>query len=181
VAWPAPAAARTRPSARNLDLKSGRWTVRLPARVLGSPRPTSIPPPPGTSSSPTRWPGRRGLPCRASRWPGCAGSIRRDRHCAGAAQPAPPGGGKRRRRAGPSGASAAPWRRRGRRPARWWRWAVWFTEKERDGLLFIGEKGAPIYQHSTAKHQRKLAQSIDEEVRQQLRESSAGRQQAREA
>ncbi|MEU5595686.1 tyrosine-type recombinase/integrase [Streptomyces sp. NPDC020298] len=117
---------------------------------------------------------------------------------------------------------------------------AWFAEKERDGLLFIGEKGAPfrrstfgrkwrkartkvgmpdnfrfydlrhtgntlaadtgaklkdlmvragqsseraqlIYQHSTAKHQRKLAQSIDVEVRQQLRESSAGWQQAREA
>ncbi|MGW1564022.1 tyrosine-type recombinase/integrase [Streptomyces sp. NPDC002144] len=116
----------------------------------------------------------------------------------------------------------------------------WFAEKERDGLLFIGEKGAPfrsstfgrkwrkartkvgmpdnfrfydlrhtgntlaadtgaklkdlmvragqsseraqlIYQHSTARHQRKLAQSIDVEVRQQLRDSSAGRQQAREA
>ncbi|MFF0091521.1 tyrosine-type recombinase/integrase [Streptomyces canus] len=106
----------------------------------------------------------------------------------------------------------------------------WFAEKERDGLVFIGEKGAPfrrstfgrkwrrvrtkvgmpgnfrfydlrhtgntlaadtgaklkdlmvragqsseraqlIYQHSTAKHQRKLAQGIDAEVRQQLRQA----------
>ncbi|MEV7287018.1 site-specific integrase [Streptomyces sp. NPDC093252] len=103
----------------------------------------------------------------------------------------------------------------------------WFAEKERDGLLFIGEKGAPfrrstfgrkwrkartkvgmpdnfrfydlrhtgntlaadtgaklkdlmvragqsseraqlIYQHSTARHQRKLAKAIDAEVRGQL-------------
>ncbi|MFG3010093.1 tyrosine-type recombinase/integrase [Streptomyces cinerochromogenes] len=108
----------------------------------------------------------------------------------------------------------------------------WFAEKELDGLLFVGEKGAPfrrstfgrkwrkarrkvgmpdtfrfydlrhtgntlaadtgaklkdlmvrvgqsseraqlIYQHSTAKHQRRLAQGIDAVVRQQLRESVA--------
>ena len=106
----------------------------------------------------------------------------------------------------------------------------WFAEKERDGLIFVGEKGAPfrrstfgrkwrkartkvgmpdnfrfydlrhtgntlaadtgaklkdlmvragqsseraqmIYQHSTAKHQRKLARGIDAEVRQQLRQA----------
>ncbi|MFI1481914.1 tyrosine-type recombinase/integrase [Streptomyces sp. NPDC020747] len=106
----------------------------------------------------------------------------------------------------------------------------WFAEKEPDGLLFVGEKGAPfrrstfgrkwrkartkvgmpknfrfydlrhtgntlaadtgaklkdlmvragqsseraqlIYQHSTAKHQRRLAQGIDAEVRAQLREA----------
>ncbi|MEV6963209.1 site-specific integrase [Streptomyces sp. NPDC051207] len=116
----------------------------------------------------------------------------------------------------------------------------WFAEKEPDGLLFVGEKGAPfrrstfgrkwrkartkvgmpgnfrfydlrhtgntlaadtgaklkdlmvragqssgraqlIYQHSTAKHQRKLAQGIDAEVRQQLGESSAGQRRSREA
>ncbi|MQY36024.1 putative prophage phiRv2 integrase [Streptomyces sp. RB17] len=115
----------------------------------------------------------------------------------------------------------------------------WFAEKEPNGLLFVGEKGAPfrrstfgrkwrkarkkvgmpdnfrfydlrhtgntlaadtgaklkdlmvragqsseraqlIYQHSTAKHQRKLAQGIDAEVRQQLGEAAAG-QQARQA
>ncbi|QTU47450.1 site-specific integrase [Streptomyces scabiei] len=108
----------------------------------------------------------------------------------------------------------------------------WFAEKGPDGLLFVGEKGAPfrrstfgrkwrkartkvgmpenfrfydlrhtgntlaadtgaklkdlmvragqsseraqlIYQHSTAKHQRKLAQSIDVEVRQQLHKPDA--------
>ncbi|MGY1499646.1 tyrosine-type recombinase/integrase [Streptomyces sp. QTS52] len=108
----------------------------------------------------------------------------------------------------------------------------WFAEKESDGLLFVGEKGAPfrrstfgrkwrkartkvgvpknfrfydlrhtgntlaadtgaklkdlmvragqsseraqlIYQHSTAKHQRRLARGIDTEVRQQLREATA--------
>lgn len=107
----------------------------------------------------------------------------------------------------------------------------WFAEKEVDGLLFVGEKGAPfrrstfgrkwrkartkvgmpenfrfydlrhtgntlaadtgaklkdlmvragqsseraqlIYQHSTAKHQQKLAQGIDVEVRARLREAS---------
>ncbi|MGQ4329279.1 tyrosine-type recombinase/integrase [Streptomyces hayashii] len=116
----------------------------------------------------------------------------------------------------------------------------WFAEKERDGLLFIGEKGAPfrrstfgrkwrkartkvgmpdnfrfydlrhtgntlaadtgaklkdlmvragqsseraqlIYQHSTAKHQRRLAQGIDTEVRAQLREASSAQPGAREA
>ncbi|MBK3580902.1 site-specific integrase [Streptomyces sp. MBT65] len=117
----------------------------------------------------------------------------------------------------------------------------WFAEKEVDGLLFIGEKGAPfrrstfgrkwrkartkvgmpdnfrfydlrhtgntlaadtgaklkdlmvragqsseraqlIYQHSTAKHQQKLAQGIDVEVRAQLREASPRSQRdAREA
>ncbi|MFF7735519.1 tyrosine-type recombinase/integrase [Streptomyces sp. NPDC007984] len=115
----------------------------------------------------------------------------------------------------------------------------WFAEKERDGLLFVGEKGAPfrrstfgrkwrkartkvgmpdnfrfydlrhtgntlaadtgaklkdlmvragqsseraqlIYQHSTAKHQRKLAAGIDAEVRTQLREAAA-EQSVREA
>lgn len=108
----------------------------------------------------------------------------------------------------------------------------WFAEKEPDGLLFVGEKGAPfrrstfgrkwrnarkktgmadnfrfydlrhtgntlaadtgaklkdlmvragqsseraqlIYQHSTAKHQRRLAQGIDAEVRERLRASAA--------
>ncbi|MDQ1037668.1 integrase [Streptomyces sp. V3I8] len=107
----------------------------------------------------------------------------------------------------------------------------WFAEKEVDGLLFIGEKGAPfrrstfgrkwrkartkvgmpenfrfydlrhtgntlaadtgaklkdlmvragqsseraqpIYQHSTAKHQQKLAHGLDVEVRARLREAS---------
>jgi integrase len=43
------------------------------------------------------------------------------------------------------------------------------------------ERAQLIYQHSTVKHQRKLAQGIDAEVRQQLRESGAGRQQTREA
>ncbi|MGX9891542.1 tyrosine-type recombinase/integrase [Streptomyces sp. NPDC002276] len=117
----------------------------------------------------------------------------------------------------------------------------WFAEKEVDGLLFVGEKGAPfrrstfgrkwrkartkvgmpenfrfydlrhtgntlaadtgaklkdlmvragqsseraqlIYQHSTAKHQQKLAQGIDVEVRAQLREASPRAQRdAREA
>ncbi|MFF5537292.1 tyrosine-type recombinase/integrase [Streptomyces cinerochromogenes] len=110
----------------------------------------------------------------------------------------------------------------------------WFAEKEPDGLLFVGEKGAPfrrstfgrkwrkarkkvgmadnfrfydlrhtgntlaadtgaklkdlmvragqsseraqlIYQHSTVKHQRKLARGIDIEVRQQLREANDSR------
>ncbi|MDX3777526.1 tyrosine-type recombinase/integrase [Streptomyces sp. NPDC008313] len=116
----------------------------------------------------------------------------------------------------------------------------WFAEKERDGLLFIGEKGAPfrrstfgrkwrkartkvgmpdnfrfydlrhtgntlaadtgaklkdlmvragqsseraqlIYQHSTAKHQRRLAQGIDTEVRAQLREAGSAQPGSREA
>lgn len=116
----------------------------------------------------------------------------------------------------------------------------WFAEKEVDGLLFVGEKGAPfrrstfgrkwrkartkvgmpenfrfydlrhtgntlaadtgaklkdlmvragqsseraqlIYQHSTARHQRRLAEGIDAEVRLQLRAAAAGRQPAREA
>jgi integrase len=117
----------------------------------------------------------------------------------------------------------------------------WFAEKERDGLLFVGEKGAPfrrstfgrkwrkartkvgmpensrfydlrhtgntlaadtgaklkdlmvragqsseraqlVYQHSTAKHQQKLAQGIDVEVRARLREASPRAQRgAREA
>ncbi|MFF5570742.1 tyrosine-type recombinase/integrase [Streptomyces luteogriseus] len=117
----------------------------------------------------------------------------------------------------------------------------WFAEKERDGLIFVGEKGAPfrrstfgrkwrkarakvcmpghfrfydlrhtgntlaadtgaklkdlmvragqsseraqlIYQHSTAKHQQKLAQGIDVEMRARLREASRGAQRgAREA
>ncbi|WP_405526474.1 site-specific integrase [Streptomyces canus] len=116
----------------------------------------------------------------------------------------------------------------------------WFAEKERDGLLFIGEKGAPfrrstfgrkwhkartkvgmptnfrfydlrhtgntlaadtgaklkdlmvragqsseraqlIYQHSTAKHQRRLAQGIDAEVRQQLRSPDGEGRHAEEA
>ncbi|MEU5390202.1 tyrosine-type recombinase/integrase [Streptomyces tibetensis] len=117
----------------------------------------------------------------------------------------------------------------------------WFAEKERDGLIFVGEKGAPfrrssfgrkwrrarakvgmpghfrfydlrhtgntlaadtgaklkdlmvragqsseraqlIYQHSTAKHQQKLAQGIDVEVRARLREASPRAQRgAREA
>ncbi|MGW2034757.1 tyrosine-type recombinase/integrase [Streptomyces sp. NPDC001811] len=116
----------------------------------------------------------------------------------------------------------------------------WFAEKEPDGLLFVGEKGAPfrrstfgrkwrtarrkvgmpdtfrfydlrhtgntlaadtgaklkdlmvragqsseraqlIYQHSTAKHQRRLAQGIDAEVRHQLREAAAGQAGAKEA
>ena len=107
----------------------------------------------------------------------------------------------------------------------------WFAEKDPDGLLFVGEKGAPfrrstfgrkwrkartkvempdnfrfydlrhtgntlaadtgaklkdlmvragqsseraqlIYQHSTVKHQRRLARGIDAEVRQQLREAA---------
>lgn len=115
----------------------------------------------------------------------------------------------------------------------------WFAEKEPDGLLFVGEKGAPfrrptfgrkwrkarkqvgmpdnfrfydlrhtgntlaadtgaklkdlmvragqsservqlIHQHSTAKHQRKLAQSIDADVRQELSESLADKRTARE-
>ncbi|AYC39775.1 tyrosine-type recombinase/integrase [Streptomyces griseorubiginosus] len=110
----------------------------------------------------------------------------------------------------------------------------WFAEKGPDGLIFVGEKGAPfrrstfgrkwrkartkvgmpdnfrfydlrhtgntlaadtgaklkdlmvragqsseraqlIYQHSTAKHQRKLARGIDIEVRQQMREGSGSR------
>ncbi len=42
------------------------------------------------------------------------------------------------------------------------------------------ERAQLIYQHSTAKHQRKLAQGIDAEVRQQLREAGGGRQEARE-
>ncbi|MCL6668796.1 tyrosine-type recombinase/integrase [Streptomyces panaciradicis] len=116
----------------------------------------------------------------------------------------------------------------------------WFAEKERDGLIFVGEKGAPfrrstfgrkwrkartkvgmpdnfrfydlrhtgntlaadtgaklkdlmvragqsseraqlIYQHSTAKHQRKLARGIDAEVRQQLRQADVGGMPAAEA
>ena len=116
----------------------------------------------------------------------------------------------------------------------------WFAEKERGGLLFVGEKGAPfrrstfgrkwrkartkvgmpdnfrfydlrhtgntlaadtgaklkdlmvragqsseraqlIYQHSTVKHQRRLAQGIDAEVRAQLREAAGDRQNAHEA
>lgn len=116
----------------------------------------------------------------------------------------------------------------------------WFAEKEVDGLLFIGEKGAPfrrstfgrkwrkartkvgmpenfrfydlrhtgntlaadtgaklkdlmvragqsseraqlIYQHSTAKHQRRLAQGIDTEVRAQFREAGSTPPGAREA
>jgi integrase len=116
----------------------------------------------------------------------------------------------------------------------------WFAEKEVDGLLFIGEKGAPfrrstfgrkwrkartkvgmpenfrfydlrhtgntlaadtgaklkdlmvragqsseraqlIYQHSTAKHQRRLAQGIDTEVRAQFREAGSAQPGAREA
>jgi len=111
----------------------------------------------------------------------------------------------------------------------------WYAEKEPDGLLFVGEKGAPfrrstfgrkwrkarkqvgmpdnfrfydlrhtgntlaadtgaklkdlmvragqsseraqlIYQHSTAKHQRKLAQGIDAEVQQQLSASDERRE-----
>ncbi|MEU5798338.1 site-specific integrase [Streptomyces sp. NPDC047813] len=115
----------------------------------------------------------------------------------------------------------------------------WFAEKEPDGLLFVGEKGAPfrrstfgrkwrkarkqvgmpdnfrfydlrhtgntlaadtgaklkdlmvragqsseraqlIYQHSTAKHQRKLAQGINAEVWQQLRGSAAEHTEAKE-
>ncbi len=35
------------------------------------------------------------------------------------------------------------------------------------------ERAQLIYQHSTAKHQRKPAQSIDVEVRQQLRKTDA--------
>jgi integrase len=113
----------------------------------------------------------------------------------------------------------------------------WFAEKEPNGLLFVGEKGAPfrrstfgrkwrkartkvgmpdnfrlydlrhtgntlaadtgaklkdlmvragqsseraqlIYQHSTAKHQRRLAEGIDAEVRERLRESAAERTKA---
>ncbi|MFE7810474.1 tyrosine-type recombinase/integrase [Streptomyces sp. NPDC057433] len=113
----------------------------------------------------------------------------------------------------------------------------WFAEKEPDGLLFVGEKGAPfrrstfgrkwckarkkvglpdnfrfydlrhtgntlaadtgaklkdlmvragqsseraqlIYQHSTVKHQRRLAQGIDSEVRERLREAGADRSEA---
>ncbi|PWI16935.1 site-specific integrase [Streptomyces sp. Act143] len=109
----------------------------------------------------------------------------------------------------------------------------WFAEKERDGLLFVGEKGAPfrrstfgrkwrrartkvgmpenfrfydlrhtgntlaadtgaklkdlmvragqsseraqlIYQHSTARHQRRLAQGIDAEVRRQQKGANGG-------
>ncbi|MGY9066837.1 tyrosine-type recombinase/integrase [Streptomyces sp. SUK 48] len=116
----------------------------------------------------------------------------------------------------------------------------WFAEKEPDGLLFVGEKGAPfrrstfgrkwrkarrkvgmpdtfrfydlrhtgntlaadtgaklkdlmvragqsseraqlIYQHSTAKHQRRLAQGIDAEVRHQLSEAATGQAGAKEA
>lgn len=116
----------------------------------------------------------------------------------------------------------------------------WFAEKEVDGLLFVGEKGAPfrrstfgrkwrkartkvgmpdnfrfydlrhtgntlaadtgaklkdlmvragqsseraqlIYQHSTAKHQRRLAEGIDAEVRQQLKELGTERRPADEA
>ena len=116
----------------------------------------------------------------------------------------------------------------------------WFAEKRPDGLLFIGEKGAPfrrstfgrkwrkarskvgmpdnfrfydlrhtgntlaadtgaklkdlmvragqsseraqlIYQHSTAKHQRRLAHAIDAEVQQQLRKPDAEGRPAKEA
>ncbi|KFG05956.1 MULTISPECIES: tyrosine-type recombinase/integrase [Streptomyces] len=116
----------------------------------------------------------------------------------------------------------------------------WFAEKEPNGLLFVGEKGAPfrrstfgrkwrkartkvgmpdnfrfydlrhtgntlaadtgaklkdlmvragqsseraqlIYQHSTVKHQRRLAQGIDTEVRAQLREAGSAQPGAREA
>ncbi|MGY5009658.1 tyrosine-type recombinase/integrase [Streptomyces sp. 900105755] len=116
----------------------------------------------------------------------------------------------------------------------------WFAEKGPDGLLFVGEKGAPfrrstfgrkwrkartkvgmpenfrfydlrhtgntlaadtgaklkdlmvragqsseraqlIYQHSTAKHQRKLARGIDAEVRLQLRQAQTGERPAAEA
>lgn len=116
----------------------------------------------------------------------------------------------------------------------------WFAEKGPDGLLFVGEKGAPfrrstfgrkwrrartkvgmpanfrfydlrhtgntlaadtgaklkdlmvragqsseraqlIYQHSTVKHQRRLAEGIAAEVRQQLGERAAGRRHSREA
>ncbi len=35
------------------------------------------------------------------------------------------------------------------------------------------ERAQLIYQHSTAKHQRKLARGIDAEMRQQLRDSAA--------
>ncbi|WP_405536100.1 site-specific integrase [Streptomyces sp. NBC_00075] len=116
----------------------------------------------------------------------------------------------------------------------------WFAEKEPNGLLFVGEKGAPfrrstfgrkwrkartkvgmpdnfrfydlrhtgntlaadtgaklkdlmvragqsseraqlIYQHSTARHQRRLAQGIDAEVRAQLREGASAQRSAQKA
>ncbi|WUO40001.1 integrase [Streptomyces sp. NBC_00285] len=43
------------------------------------------------------------------------------------------------------------------------------------------EKAQLIYQHSTVKHQRRLAHGIDAEVRAQLREAAASQQSAREA
>ncbi|MFE1293339.1 tyrosine-type recombinase/integrase [Streptomyces sp. NPDC058731] len=43
------------------------------------------------------------------------------------------------------------------------------------------ERAQLIYQHSTAKHQRRLAQGIDAEVRHQLREAAAGQAGAKEA
>jgi hypothetical protein len=43
------------------------------------------------------------------------------------------------------------------------------------------ERAQLIQQHSTAKHQHKLGQGIDAEVRQQLREPSAKQEGAKEA
>lgn len=43
------------------------------------------------------------------------------------------------------------------------------------------ERAQLIYQHSTVKHQRRLARGIDAEVRQQMREPGAERRQAEEA
>ncbi|MGW8698195.1 integrase, partial [Streptomyces eurythermus] len=42
------------------------------------------------------------------------------------------------------------------------------------------ERAQLIYQHSTAKHQRKLAQGIDAEVRQRLSESLVDGREVRE-
>jgi hypothetical protein len=43
------------------------------------------------------------------------------------------------------------------------------------------ERAQLIYQHSTAKHQRRLAQGIDAEVRQQLSEPAINQTGAKEA
>lgn len=43
------------------------------------------------------------------------------------------------------------------------------------------EKAQLLYQHSTVKHQGRLAQGIDAEVRAQLREAAASQQSAGEA
>lgn len=54
--------------------------------------------------------------------------------------------------------------------------AAYTGAKLKDLMVRAGqssERAQLIYQHSTAKHQRRLAQGIDAEVRQQLREAAA--------